>query len=672
MTTHVSLRALMTAVAVTPAFCGAAFAQDATNIDTGYGEFIGTVLLGQSRRGVQTDTATPETVLSQEELDARQASTLAELLDTVPGVTLVNGATPQGSAVNLRGLGSQAGTYGSDGKVTVVIDGVAKGQEELYRTGGLLTMEPELFKEVSVTRGPAESFQFSSGAMGGTIEAVTKDAADFLEDGDRFALRQKLGYSTNTGEFLTTTILAFAPDEHLDVIAFAGYRDAGNYTDGAGNEVADTYFALPSGLLKAKYSFSEALSLTGSISYTENEETDVSYDAYQPPSFWPNVDRYTKDTTAYVAVDYNPADNALVDVTAKLTFSDEIIEQTSDATSSDIYNADHRTKRLALSVENVSLLTTGAIDHEITAGVEIGTRTRTSLTHTGVNDANAPGGTDDYVALYASDKMEFGELTLTPQLRYEAQKLTSKNNPGLADGTTYEMDALVGAVSARYALSEQVAVFGTAAYNENLPPLDDLVNSFDPTAINFSEKGVTLEAGLSYDGIDVLSTGDGLRTKLSAFSTRVWDVTTYSGVDHVNLHGVELEVSYVHPGFYADFNASRVRGTIDGGAFFNFAPADKAQLTLGKRFMDEQLDLSIEATHAWANARTTGTSGATAPSAAYTAYTLAAAFTPDSGPAEGLEFRAALENAFDVDYTPYLSAKPAMGRNLTLSIAKTF
>ena len=193
--------------------------------------------------------------------------------------------------------------------------------------------------------------------------------------------------------------------------------------------------------------------------------------------FWPSVDRYTKDTTAYVALTYNPLDNDLINTTAKLTYSDEEIDLFSLDTSSDIYNADHRTKRVALTVENEAIFTTGTIDHTLTTGVEIGKRERSSVSDTGSNSVSAPGGTDEYVALYATDKMIIGDLTLTPQLRYESQTLTAEDNGSIANGTEYEKDALVGALSARYALTDQFAVFGTIAYNENLPILDDLSNA---------------------------------------------------------------------------------------------------------------------------------------------------------------------------------------------------
>lgn len=632
----------------------------------------------RSLRGVATNTATAETTLDQQELDARQAATLAELMDTVPGVTLSNAATPQGSSINIRGLGSDAGVYGSNTKVNIVLDGVSKGQEELYRQGSTLTVEPELFNEVKVIRGPAESFRFSSGAIGGTVEAVTKDAADFLEGGDTFAVRQKLSFESNGTGLQSSTILAWAPDERLDVIAFMGYREAQDYTDGAGNVAADTGYKLPSAMLKAKYRVSDALSFTASVARTKNQLRDVSFD-FMGSLFPARVDADIEDTTAYLAMNYQPLGNPLVNLTAKMIYSDELIENVSSTTTSTIYNADNRTKRRALVLENQSVFATGSADHTLLAGLEIGERVRSSLSHDGSNAGSTPGGKDEYVAVYLTDEIRMGALTLTPQLRYEAQTITSDNNTAVADGAQFSADDWAGALSARYALTESWAVFGTAAYNTNLPIIDDLTSA---TNIQTTEKATTYELGVSFDRQDSFAEGDRFAAKLSGFDTRIWDNTTYTNYltytdptadgSNIRLRGLELELSYANPAFYVDLNAARIRGTWGDGSWFNNAPADSVQLTLGKKFLDDQLNLSIEARHDWATARNVQSDGSSARSDSFTVYTVSAAYRPQSGTFKDVEFRAAIENLFDEDYQPYLSSRTAPGRSLKFSLAKVF
>ena len=151
-------------------------------------DFLGTVELTQGKREVQVGTAVPVTVINQEEIDDRQAGTVAELIDSVPGVALVNGSRPEGSGINIRGFGAN-GTYGTDQKVAIVIDGATTGSEEIYRIGTQLFTDPSLYKSVSVIRGTVGTFEFGSGIVGGVVQFETKDASDFT--GGEIGLRAR-------------------------------------------------------------------------------------------------------------------------------------------------------------------------------------------------------------------------------------------------------------------------------------------------------------------------------------------------------------------------------------------------------------------------------------------------------------------------------------------------
>lgn len=686
-TSHVALAvAGLTALNTLPTAVTAQEADDVLTLDT--------IILEESRRGVQTGTATSETIVDQAEIEARQASSMGELLDSIPNVSLINGSTPQGSAVNIRGLGAQAGTYGTDGYVAVVIDGVASGAEEIYRNGSLLSVEPDLFREIKVQRGPGESFRYNSGAMGGTVEAETKDASDFLSDGDTFALRQKFSFESNGDGMLSSTILAFAPSERFDVLAFYGHRKIEDGVDGSGNTREATGFEAPSVLLKMNFNLTEDSKLTFGHTYTESPETDVPYDAFDPLWSGNLVDRHMKDSTTYLAYKFAPVDSDLVNFEAHLFKKREEMKITSSTVSTNLTNTNHQTETVGLRLENVAQFNTGAIGHDLTTGVEFKERSRSAILligpDAGENDGTAPGGTDESISVYVADEISVTDaFTLTPQLRFEKQTLTSINNqdtlvcftaticipyPAIPDGTAYTTQSWTGALAGRYELSNGLAVFGSAAYNENLPILDDLHSS---TNREKTEKGTTFEAGVSFDGSDVLSGDDRLQAKLTAFKTHIWNGTAYSGINQTDLEGIELELNYASSLFYADFAAAKTRGTINGtNAFFNYTPADTVQLTLGKRFMEDQLDIAIEAKHAFAHDRTsnTGTTGATAASNAWTTYALSVGYTPDHGMFEGTEMRLSVENLFDTTYRPYLTNpnRNAKGRNIKFSLAKTF
>jgi len=91
--------------------------------------FLGTLVIGGGKRDLSFGTAVSRTVVGEQEIKDRQASTVAQLIDSVPGVTLVNGTTPQGSGINIRGFGANT-TFGSDQKIAVLIDGQSASASE--------------------------------------------------------------------------------------------------------------------------------------------------------------------------------------------------------------------------------------------------------------------------------------------------------------------------------------------------------------------------------------------------------------------------------------------------------------------------------------------------------------------------------------------------------------
>ena len=652
-----------------------------------------TVVSSESRRGIQVDTAASKTVIDFEEIESRQATVLGELLNSIPNTSLLNSLAPQGGGISIRGLGAQSGFFGTDGKVAVVIDGVVSGAEEIYRNGSALSADPELFKRVTVTRGPSNGFSFSGGSVGGTIEFETKDGSDFIKDDKDFAFRQKFGYESNGKAKLSSSILAFAPNEDFDALLSFSYREADDREDGDGNDIIGTEFESKSILAKVNFSINEDSGVTFSYMTTEIPERDVFYDVWDPAigAFFGNVNRDTTDTTAYLEYKFAPADNDVINLTARVQYKEEEIalEGLGRSVTSSLLNADHLTETLAFRLANQAKFSTDSITHTLTTGIEIGERERTAISVGGANDGSAPGGTDEYISLYIVDDIAIGEsLTITPQLRFEKQTLTSENNgpyvsfgrpvPGIPDGTEYKEDVVTGAVSLRYEITESVAVFGTVAKNANLPILDDLRSS---TNINQTEKSDTVEGGLSYDGNSLFADGDALRAKLTVYQTEIEDITTYSGLDEVELDGVELEASYASPAIYLDFAYGNNEGEITGidarsrsqvGQPFSQATGKTAQFTVGKRFLENQVDVNLELYRAFANDRTTSTSGARAPSEAYTLVSLSAGYLPVSGPLEGAEIRLSAQNLGDKEYRAYGNAQNSVGRTIRLSVAYNF
>lgn len=655
-----------TALIIGLSFTAPVLAQAEAEVD------LGVLVLGQSKRDVQTDRATAVTEVDQEEINDRQAGTVAELVDSVPGVNLVNGSTPQGSGINVRGFGSNS-TFGSDQKVKIIVDGADVGAEELYRIGTQLFTDPELYRSVEVIRGTVGSFEYGSGVVGGVVKLETKDASDFTGGEPGFVVNQTLQFSTNGDGLTSSTIFAWQPDENLEFLANYTIRDENVPTDGNGAPIGTKGFKLPSVLLKAKYTFGDAREHSLAFSYTDSstDDRDVPYDTFTTTGIgFGNVDRQTESRTASLTYNYNPSGNDLVDLDIILSYADQEIQ--SQGTSGQVgplaalVNADQRYETTKLTFKNTSLLETGAISHNLRTGLEFIRKER-------LNASSAPGGTDNRIAIFAVDEMQIGDAwTVTPALRYESSKIKGSTAP---NNGSFDNNALMGGISVRYAFDNGFAVFGSAAYTENLPILDDLGN---PVFIVTSEKARTWELGASYDGTDILQSGDSLAVKANIYHTTLWDVTSYQAaglpfgtpINSIETEGLELEASYsMESGLYVDFNANISRGDENqpGGttADWRGIAADTVQFTLGKKF-GEELDLSWEVV---ADKRYTRS---TTPVPGFAVHNLRATYTPQQGVLEGAELRIGVENLFDKQYTRRLSTRPARGRNVKLTLAKNF
>ncbi len=635
-------------------------------------EFLGTIELGESKREVQTDTAVPVTNIDQEEIYDRQASTVAELVDSVPGVTLVNGSNPQGSGINIRGFGAN-GTYGTDQKVLIQIDGATTGSEELYRIGTQLYTDPELYKSVSVIRGTVGSFEFGSGVIGGVVQLETKDASDFTGGEPGFKFRQTFGGYSNGDGFLSSSILAWQPTKNWEFLLNYTHREQGDQDNGNGAVIADTKFDMPSFLAKGKYTFgnNDDHSVTLSYNKSSTDEKDVPYDTFAGGATgFANVDRKTDSEVTGIRYRYSPVNNDLIDLDVNLTYSDQVIDLTPlTPGGSPLYSTKQRYEITKLTAKNTSYFQTGTMAHDLRAGVEVIERKRKTA-------FAAPGGTDRRVAFFVVDDIEVTEqFTLSPAMRYETQDL--KGDPNSADplNRQFTNNALMGGLSARYEFDNGIAIFGSGAYTESLPILDDFGSIAFMTQ---PEKARTYEIGASYSKNDLFSDGDTLRAKVNIYTTNLWDVTSYSGVAGVDTKGAEIEASYAHAsGFYSDLNMNITDNTETTTAGveqdWRNAPEDSLRLTVGKRF-NPAWDVSWELVAGRKSDRQVRSRTGTTyqPVSGYGMNNLRVSYLPQDGMFQGFEVRLGIENIFDKQFRTKLSTRDAPGRNVKLTLAKTF
>src|SRR5690606_17889118 len=146
-----------------------------------------------------------------------------------------------------------------------------------YRFGGGVFIEPELLKAIEVERGP--SITSGSGALGGTISATTRSAADFLKPGERIGAMTKLGYNWNNKERLRMVSVFGRPNPQFDLLASVSRRDSGDLKMPDRERLGVSATHSESSLLKLGWFPTEALSIDISrVAYASGPER-APYDA---------------------------------------------------------------------------------------------------------------------------------------------------------------------------------------------------------------------------------------------------------------------------------------------------------------------------------------------------------------------------------------------------------
>ena len=332
-----------------------------------------------------------------------------------------------------------------------------------------------------------------------------------------------------------------------------------------------------------------------------------------------------------------------------------------------------------LELKNTSFFQTGIATHDLTAGIKYANRDRND------NDAgSAPGGESDRWSIYAVDEISIGDAwTVTSALRY-TWTTRSRGRRRIIPGR-FTKDALMGGLSVRYTFDNGLAVFGSGAYTEVMPIIDDLTPMGTPpgTPRRTSEKATTYEIGASYDKRGLFRENDSLAVKLTYYDTELEDVTSATDavggtglLDEIRTEGLEIEGSYATTnGFYVDLNATitDAEEVTQAGLVQDYGNRlqDNLRLTIGKVF-DDTYDLSWESV--FANSVTIeGDPDAFASGDSYNVHNLRLTVAPQgTGVWKDTEFRVGIENILDEQYTPNLSTRPQPGRNLKLTLSKTF
>ncbi|CAN7278997.1 TonB-dependent hemoglobin/transferrin/lactoferrin family receptor [Rhizobium sp. LjRoot30] len=616
------------------------------------------------------------------ELERMQADTPADLFRTTPGVAAsMNGDDPA-TAINIRGLEQY-------GRVVVTLDGARQDYWRVGHGSGSFYVEPELLKDVTVIRGPVSN-AYGSGGIGGVVSFETKDASDFLRDGETWGLSEKLGYESNGDGFTTSTIGAYRFNEDADIIGNIIYRDRQAYEDGNGDTVPWTGETVRNAYLKSTLRPADGHELK--FGFIQQRYDD--YITGSSGSTSPTLSRYDAETENRTFAANYTWDNSddLIDFSANAYHNRTRAEQTQVWPTSAIGN--FRYYDVATSgfgAKNSSRFHGMGFDHTLTYGGDYYYLTGDSnAAHFGSGDQHAYGA----FLQWQGDRDNW--LQLVAALRYDGYQLDGQTRETPPQDASISGNRWSPRVTVGVTPVEGLQFYSTYSEGYRSPGLQDVFrgggahgsgDTYRPNLLLQPEVAKSWEAGVNIKYDDVFMAGDMLRTKVNVFHTNVEDyidvdltnpIRTAANIGDARLKGIEIEGIYDFSWGFVNLTGALIDAEMTSGVYegqtLNNTPLNRASATVGFRAFEDTLTYGVQFVHIGDVTRTSHTN----PNAAAIVsdgFNLVNAFA-DWQINRDVKLGVGVENIFNVAYTDPQSSwsttsATEQGKGLTFKINLT-
>ena len=570
------------------------------------------------REMIEFDPVRSQTTVTATELERRQDNNLLDTLRDTPGVSVNGGPLANGMRLNIRG-------FNDTEDVLIKLDGAIRNFEK-YRFGSGVFVEPELLKQVEVTRGAAGTLQ-GSGALGGVVSMETKDARDLLEPGRTIGARVKTGAASNNNERLVSVSAYGVAFGALDLLANTAARDSGDIVTGSGAKLENSSTDHTSSLVKAKLQLQTDAAVTVANVRYKDEGLEPFDAAAGTPGLFGFVQRAVEDDTTTVNFNYGRAISGLLNLKGTLGYTDTSVADTGTSSSLIPPNTTNtfRYRIATLDLTNTSIFGRDTLRNALTYGVQYHRNERQSQTvvasassTTTTDNLSQPSGAKAYVAYVVQDAIEIGALSLTAGLRHDRYRVEVQTEAPrqllAAEGRrpVIEFTRTSPSVGAAYHLSDGGL---TLFYNYSeafRPPLVDeyftqgpfsrcnrfFLGALAPASgicgdLYQPETAVTHEVGASADYPQVFGADGLLTAKVVYFRTAVENIlesitavtpTEVGQPGDERLRGVEFELRYRSDRWFGSLGLSAVRGQqlCQGDHPLIGLPGDTLAFTLGR------------------------------------------------------------------------------------------
>ncbi|MZI93931.1 TonB-dependent hemoglobin/transferrin/lactoferrin family receptor [Vibrio sp. CAIM 722] len=467
------------------------------------------------------NTAASVTVINSKDIERNLDTTLKDIFDDVPGVS-VNSADRQGiQNINIRGI--------EGSRVKIVVDGMTQSQSYSGGNTGFINsagvyIDPDMVKDIQIVKGAASSL-YGSDAVGGVVAIETKDPIDFIKDGSNTGGQIKLAYSSKDKSFAENMIVAHRSGD-LDALISVTRRDGkevqnfrhdsdlANYsTTGQDTEKNDV-------LLKLQYQLNDQHRVEF-IGEDIHNQTDS--DIYNS-----NYTDYTGDDTSdklrFGIKHIWELDSSLADIiTSQVNWQDKketnITNRISNYTSAQEHkNYVYESKQWQGLTQLNKRIIIGETEHRLTYGADyvysdIRNDFNSDSTSSGTTSSSSvvytPNVKEQKAGVYLQDQivLNHGDWLITPGVRYD----WFSTEPSDVDGESYDSysdSAFTARLGSVYHLTKQHSVFAQISQGFRAPSFDELYYIYGHPAYGYesipntdlkAEKSISYELGYRFN-----------------------------------------------------------------------------------------------------------------------------------------------------------------------------
>lgn len=483
-------------------------------------------------RSEQKLSEVPSTVSVQDErqIDQQNIKNIQDLVRYEPGVSVSGGNSRFGlSGFTIRGIGGN--------RVLTQVDGVSVADN--FTFGGFLSaqrdyVDLDTVKQVEIIRGPASSL-YGSDAIGGAVSFITKDAGDYLDEGDDLYLRLKTGYNGSDDSWLRSGTVAGRYGQ-VDSLVHLGRR-TGQATDSYGNHGGTGNKRTKSNPqdytrdnLLTKFGWDLSPQQRLQLTYEKfADDTDTQVKSGYGASSFGAITRSqdakdSVDRQRYAIAHTLDLDSLMAErITSQLTYQDSKTRQrtyeqrfAAGQEQSRVRDSDYQEKLWVFNSMLNKSFAIGASEHQLTYGIDL-KRTQSSDLRAGSDTVISTGvvkpakPTSDFpdptayeYALFMQDQIKIGNWTLLPGLRYDYYKMQPHVNQNYlnsnavdANPSNYSDSTVSPKLGITYQMDEQHSVYGQYAAGYRAPKAVEIFGEFENPGMYQTLSNTSLKAETS-------------------------------------------------------------------------------------------------------------------------------------------------------------------------------